>query len=74
MLINLKLVVSWYKRITFQGCRLFLALLIFNGTVKMQLAILAFLYCEEIVKNSIKDPLNMYFLFFVNKVKNTIKS
>ena len=26
------------------------------------------------MKNSIKDPFNMYFLVFVNKVKNPIKS
>ena len=30
---------------------MFLILLILNGTAKMKLAVLVFLYCEEIVKN-----------------------
>ena len=41
----------------------FVGLVNFNGTAKTKLAILTFLYCRQILKNSIKDPLNMYFLF-----------
>ena len=74
MLVNVKLDVSRHNRLHISRLQILLVFLMLNGTAKMKLAILAFLYCGEIVKNSIKDPLNMYFLFFVNKVKNTIKS
>ena len=42
---------SFVKGIEFQSCRL-LVLLILNGTAKTKLRILAFLYCEKMVKNS----------------------
>ena len=50
MLVNVKLNVSGYKGITFQGS---LVKLILNGTAKTKLAILPFFYCGEMVKNFI---------------------
>ena len=52
MLVNVKLDISGYKRITLQGCIFSLVLLISNGTDETKLAILAFLHCGEFVKNS----------------------
>ena len=52
ILVNVKLDISGYKRITFQDCILSLVLFISNGTAETKLAILAFLYCGEFVKNS----------------------
>ena len=46
MLVNVKLDVSWQTSLIF---------LILDGTVKTKLAILALLYCGEIIKNSIKS-------------------
>ena len=51
MLVNEKLEVSGCKRIIFQSCKLIVQS-ISNGIAKMNLAIVAFLYCGEFVKNS----------------------
>ena len=40
-----------------------LVFLILNGTAKMKLAILAFLYCGEIVKNSSSTVVGIEILF-----------
>ena len=57
MLVNVKSDVSGYKRIAFQGCRLYWSILFLMVQLK-QLAISIFLYCAEFVKNSFVDLLN----------------
>ena len=54
MLVNVKLEIKGWMRITFHGyiyIYILLDKLILNGTAKMKLAMLAFLYCREFVKN-----------------------
>ena len=47
----MKLEIKAYLRTTFQGCTLSEYKLIPDGTTKAKLAVLAFLYCGEFVKN-----------------------
>ena len=51
MLVNMKLYIIGCNKITFQGYRLHLVQLLSNGITEMKLAILAFSFCGEFVKN-----------------------
>ena len=51
MLVNVKLDISGYRKITFSKLQTSLVKLIFNGTAKTNLVILTFLCCWEFAKN-----------------------
>ena len=53
ILVNMKLDVSWHKKITYQGSETSFVKFISNGIAETKLEILAFLCCGEFVKNSI---------------------
>ena len=53
MLVNVKLDISGYNNITFKGYRLHWTSSFLMAHLKQKVAILAFLYCGEFVKNSI---------------------
>ena len=54
MLVNVKLDISRCKRIMFQGCKL-------HWGISFLMGILAFLYCEEFVKNAIDSFVCLFF-------------
>ena len=53
LLVNMKLDISGHNKIIFQGCILCWSSSFVMEQLKTKLAILAFLYCGEFVKNSL---------------------
>ena len=71
----MKLDIKGYMRIIFQDSMLHANSLFFNGRAKTKLAVLAFLYCGEFVKNSnpltfVRQSIRVFATKWINFVIN----